>query len=308
MLQWVKHLNAEKLLMLAMMADASDEGLCLIRQVDDESTDIASLQSLVVSFLERTDMLFEQGGCLRVMGYTQHILSILQSDCGLHALVGDHMLALKAPNQTVIARCLDRMCCWRKLACSVIQAEFPDCYLLASFAVFDVATCDNKGVLSTTHETQIQRLAKAFKVDLHHLRAQVEQLRPVASSISQQLRCSNIVAWKHTLEKTQRTTSSRNNYPADSVLPVLQRYMAWISSSSGVEQNFSKAERARVDRTPASEPTEAIKPHATLALQTGRTYTSLCPCPGDLCRNLRLPPPSTVLHSRGQRHQTNKSA
>jgi hypothetical protein len=34
--------------------------------------------------------------------------------------------------------------------------------------------------------------------------------------------------------------------------------MAWISSSSGVEQNFSKAERARVDRTPASETTEAI--------------------------------------------------
>jgi UDP-N-acetyl-D-mannosaminuronic acid transferase (WecB/TagA/CpsF family) len=34
--------------------------------------------------------------------------------------------------------------------------------------------------------------------------------------------------------------------------------MAWISSSSGVEQNFSKAERARVDRTPASETTEAL--------------------------------------------------
>ena len=140
MLRWAKHLNAEKLIMLAMMADASDEGLCLIRQVDDESTDIASLQSLVVSFLERTDMLFEQGGCLRVMGYTKHIISLLESDCGLHALVGDHVLALKAPTQTVITTCLGRMRCWRKLACSVIQAEFPDCYLLASFAVFDVAT------------------------------------------------------------------------------------------------------------------------------------------------------------------------
>jgi len=203
-------------------------------------------------------MLFGQGGCLRVMGHTKHILSMLECDCGLHALVGDHMLALKAPSPTVITKCLDRMRCWRKLACAVIQAEFPDCYLLASFAVFDVATCDNKGVLSTTHETQIQRLAKAFKVDFHHLRAQVEHLRPVASSIAQQLRCGNVVAWRHALEKTQRTTSSRNNYPVDCVLPVLQRYMAWISSSSGVEQNFSKAERARVDRTPASETTEAL--------------------------------------------------
>jgi len=119
MLQWVEHLDAEKLLMLAMMADASDEGLCLIRQVDDESTDVASLQSLVVSFLERTDMLFGQGGCLRVMGYTKHILSMLECDCGLHALVGDHVLALKAPSQTAITKCLDRMCCCRKLACAV---------------------------------------------------------------------------------------------------------------------------------------------------------------------------------------------
>ena len=229
-LRWAEHLNAEKLLMLAMMADASDEGLCLIRQVDDESTDIASLQSLVVSFLERTDMLFEQGGCLRVMGYTKHIISLLESDCGLHALVGDHVLALKAPTQTVITTCLGRMRCWRKLACSVIQAEFPDCYLLASFAVFDLATCDTKGVLSTTHETQIQRLAKTVQVDHHHLRAQVEQLRPIASSVAQQLRCSNIVAWENT----------------------------WIASSAGVEQNFSEAERARVDRTPANETTEVI--------------------------------------------------
>ena len=258
MLQWVKHLSAEKLLMLAMMADASDEGLCLIRQVDDESTDIATLQSLVVCFLERTEMLFEQGGCLQVMGYTRHIVSILEGDCGLHAVVGERVLALKAPSQVVISRCLERMRCWRKLACAVIQAEFPDCYLLSSFAVFDVNRCDGNGNLSTTTETQIQRLAKAFKVDLHHLRAQVEQLRPVVASIARQLGCSNNVAWKQALDKTQRTTSSRNNYPVDSLLPVLQRYMAWTSSSSGVEQNFSKAERARIDRTPASETTEAI--------------------------------------------------
>jgi len=104
----------------------------------------------------------------------------------------------------------------------------------------------------------IQSLANAFKVDLHHLQGQVEHLRPVASSITQQHGCGNVFAWRHALEKTQRTTSSRNNYPVDCVLPVLQRYMAWIASSSGVEQNFSKAERARVDRTPASETTEAL--------------------------------------------------
>ena len=66
-------------------------------------------------------------------------------------------------------------------ACAVIQAEFPDCHLLASFAVFDVNPDDNKGNLPTNWESQAQRWAKASKVEFDHPRSKVEHLRPVVA-------------------------------------------------------------------------------------------------------------------------------
>ena len=279
---WVRHLTAEKLLMLAMMSDASDEGLCLIRHVDDESTDIASLQGLVVQFLERVQVLFGNGACLELPGYTNHIMKVLEK--GVHIMAGDRLTSLVVPGHTSIQRCLQKMQCWMKLARAVLQAEFPDCYLLAAFAVFDVQSHElpssgnlshERNPLCTTSplcrgslsaqdvwEPQIKRLAQAFKVNEHHLLAQVAQFRPVAATIAQQRGCGNRAAWQQAIEQTQKSVSSRKNYPVDSVLPVLQRFMAWTSSSSGVEQSFSRAERSMVDRTPASETTEAanLKP------------------------------------------------
>ena len=122
---WVRHLTAEKLLMLAMMSDASDEGLCLIRHVDDESTDIASLQGLVAQFLERVQVLFGNGACLELPGYTNHIMKVLEK--GVHIMAGDRLTSLVVPGHTSIQRCLQKMQCWMKLARAVLQAEFPDC-------------------------------------------------------------------------------------------------------------------------------------------------------------------------------------
>ena len=65
--------------------------------MDYESTDLASLRSLVVGFPERTDMLFEQAGACKVMGHTTHIVSMVTGNCGLHALVGDFVMAWKVP-------------------------------------------------------------------------------------------------------------------------------------------------------------------------------------------------------------------
>ena len=56
MLQRAKNVNAEQLIILKMMVDASGEGLCLVRSEDDACTDVASLRYLVVGFLERTEM------------------------------------------------------------------------------------------------------------------------------------------------------------------------------------------------------------------------------------------------------------
>ena len=180
----------------------------MIRQVDDEGTDIASLQRLVVQFLERAHLLFGQGACLQLPENTSRSMTVLAK--GVHTIAGDQLTSLNTPWQ-----------CWLKLARAVLQAEFPDCYLLAAFAVFDVQShevhgsgnlSNERNPLCTTSpvcngslsgrdvwEPQVKRLAHTFKVDHHHLLAQVGHFRPVAAAIAQQRGCGNRAAWQQAI-------------------------------------------------------------------------------------------------------------
>lgn len=46
----------------------------------------------------------------------------------------------------------------------------------------------------------------------------------------------------------------QESYPAADIAPVMHRYLAWQASTSGVEQNFAKGERAKAfGQTPASD-------------------------------------------------------
>ena len=74
---WLQNLNSDTFVTLAMLADAGNEGLNLVRQVDDEQTDIASLQRIVSQFLDRARFLWRDGGCLTSLGYTKHCLDLL---------------------------------------------------------------------------------------------------------------------------------------------------------------------------------------------------------------------------------------
>ena len=50
--------------------------------------------------------------------------------------------------------------------------------------------------------------------------------------------CGNREAWCQTLTKVMK----RENFPTDSIAPVLWRYLAWQASTSKVEQTFSKSD------------------------------------------------------------------
>ena len=50
--------SSEDPLQFALLADAADEGLLLVRQMDAEQFDVASLHSIVAQFVERVDFLF----------------------------------------------------------------------------------------------------------------------------------------------------------------------------------------------------------------------------------------------------------
>ena len=52
--------------------------------------------------------------------------------------------------------------------------------------------------------------------------------------------------------KTQYRKTMRDSYPATDLMPVLSRYLSWQASTSGIEQSFSRWDRAKLGDTPAS--------------------------------------------------------
>ena len=278
---WLQNLNSETLVTLAMLADAGDEGLSLVRQVDDEQTDVASLQRIVSQFLDRARFLWRDGGCLTSLGYTKHCLDLLSEGLLVFTVTGHSPSAahvLHKPGQLAMDRCLMRMRCWLRLAEETLEAEFPHCHLLRAFSAFDVEDstgCDEEGWLQT-HAAGLRKLAAALKVDGHKLCAELGDHRPIAAAIARETGCGNRRAWQRALEQTQRTRTSREAHPAEALVPTVQRYLAWTCSTSGVEQNFSAAERLRFGHGPASEATEALQLKAALDKRPQEERSHVC--------------------------------
>ena len=113
--------------MLAMMADASDQGMALTRLLDDEGIDVAILNREVRAFNMAITALFgDQRQRLQIFGYTSVMLRILKEQIAWQVgaetcSVGD---AGGVP-QAIIDRCLDRMKSFVVLARAALAAEFP---------------------------------------------------------------------------------------------------------------------------------------------------------------------------------------
>ena len=264
---WLNGITSETLLTLAMLADPGDEWLALVRQVDDEHTDIACLQRIVADFLDHARFLWQDGGCFSSDGYTKHCHGLLADGLPVVVVRGAHRAdakVLRKPGGATLDRCLQRMRCWLRLAEETLQAEFPHCHLLRAFSVFDVADAAEGHDWGPAHSPGLHRLAAALNVDGGALCAEIADHRPIAAAIAKETGCDNRRAWQKAVERTQATTASREVHPASALVRVLQRYFAWTCSSSGVEQSFSVAERLRFGRGPASEATEALQLRAAL--------------------------------------------
>jgi len=72
------YLNEEVALQVAMLADASREGLHFVRGVDDEETDFAQMFSELRDYLLRLETLFVNEQCLQVCGFTKFMLQTLE--------------------------------------------------------------------------------------------------------------------------------------------------------------------------------------------------------------------------------------
>ena len=75
---WLCTVSCQDLLQLALLADATDESLVLVRSMDREQLDLATLHATDADFVKRVDLLFKQGGRMPVeSSFAQRCLRLL---------------------------------------------------------------------------------------------------------------------------------------------------------------------------------------------------------------------------------------
>ena len=229
---WLKNISSEDLLQLALLADATDEGLLLVRQLDCEQYDLASLQSSVADFVARLDFLFLHRGSMSVeSSFTQHCLRLLAAG-QLQVLPSTTAAAgrvLGPPDDEAVQRCMRRMAAWTDMAKAAIDAEFPDFLVLNSFAIF--ALSDDTGSVAAapmgeTHWRHCQRLGKLFAVAPEALADQLTRLRPTAQAIKHDTKCSNHEAWQKAMQRCREVRSAATMESRGNAVPgvVLQHH------------------------------------------------------------------------------------
>ena len=214
MAQWLQSISSVDLLLLAMLADAHDEGLMLVRCFDNSQVDLADLANNLSTFTDHLRCLFDQAMCWTVEGYTSHVLQLLASHTIAIPAVGVGITRIMPPaTEADKDHALTKMKVWMQLAVSVLEAEFPSFSLVRAFAILDLGiekpamtlASDNLANINR-QENDIARLAQAFKLDASLLRAELSHMRPRAQAVKQQIGCSTQEAWR---KVTQKASSRR---------------------------------------------------------------------------------------------------
>ncbi|CAK0880248.1 unnamed protein product [Prorocentrum cordatum] len=124
---WLKSVNTERCLMLAMMAGASDQAMQLTRILDDESANPAILNREVLAFnLSITGLFGSSCGCLSVFGYTTMMLKLLKIPIAWQVYGASYHIGDEAGvSVDIIDKCIARMRSYIVLARAALKAEFP---------------------------------------------------------------------------------------------------------------------------------------------------------------------------------------
>ena len=220
-LGYLQSLTPEGLCQLAMLADAGDEGLLLVRAMDKENVDMAEIATVVQSFQSRIGVLFHQSKVVEC-GYTHYILELLRSG-SLCVFLPNSVKKFKGVNPDMLDRCTNRMRCWARLAVEVLRSEFPHHSLFNAMQVFSLKT-EREQVCEITETTNdhFHRLAQVFDVNATALRDQLLRHRPVAEQMMREGGLKSRDAWLRAMQRMGQTGS-----PSDHLCPVMWRYIAW---------------------------------------------------------------------------------
>ncbi|CAK0824599.1 unnamed protein product [Prorocentrum cordatum] len=237
---WLAWVDSERCLMLAMMADVADEGVCLTRLLDNEDVDAACLNSEVLLFIRKVEAMFgESERCLTIFGYTSVMMDLLSERVVWHVSDDSRSIGFeRGVPRDIVNRRMERMRSHVVPARAALAAEFPSFEMSQAFQVFD---------LSITHpraDVHLRRIARALDrraADINPTRLQVQWEHGFPRARQQQQRgLSNKEAWRYVIQKLgQQRLALRHDI--DDLRSALVAYVAFGISTSGAEQKFSLA-------------------------------------------------------------------
>ena len=245
-MQWV---TDEACLQLAMMADASDQVLLLVRSSDKDEPDPASMASFVQSFLLDGARLWLEGHCWG-FGCTASMLRFLKRP-RTYLIAGGQkgvcQLGGHDVDEACRKRCLDRMVCWFRLAIDVCHAEWPYYDTLNALQIFSAAgSQSSSAALPEQLQSQsLERLANVFGCQPEVLESQYARHLPIAQAAYIASPGTSLQAWRQAIEKTTRALKhgSKGDWHSDVIRTVLMHYGACCPSTSTLERRFSKVEK-----------------------------------------------------------------
>jgi hypothetical protein len=139
-LHFLSFLDIERLITVAMAADAADTVARFTRFLDTEAHDVSRLPSECLRCANTLVYLFVDGGCYS-QGLTEHMLQTLRVP---HTWVLNNEVKTVGGDEgrlhDAYDRCLVRMKAVTKLSVTTLRAEFPSFDKLVAFSIFDLGS------------------------------------------------------------------------------------------------------------------------------------------------------------------------
>lgn len=136
---FLERLDEKSLLLLALLADASDECTGMLRILDSEEHDVAAITLELQALMDRIEHLFIHGHATS-SGYTAYMLETLRRPLAFMTKSGPKTVG--GANRISDSLCQDalkEMKCWVAVVAETIETEFPTFTLMASMSLFDLS-------------------------------------------------------------------------------------------------------------------------------------------------------------------------
>lgn len=235
--------NVERALQLAMLADASDENMMLVRFADrGDDCPVEEFMDECEHFLARCRALFDDGQCMN-SGYTEYMLSLLHD--GILTLVRgqSHQIGGYGSNpltEEVKSRCLGRMRNWLRLVEVAVRAEFPQESILHAMGVFKLTArkAQRRDPDLGAADKHLDRLAQLLNLNKISLKAEYRDHLPIAQRLFENAGdITNAEAWRQAIAKSA-DRRHKKAHPSTVLVQALARFLGWSWSTSTAERTF----------------------------------------------------------------------